>query len=308
MTILEFFSTYPLAYLGFVILIGLAMGSFLNVVIYRLPVMMERNWHRDSLAFLAQNAAQDTDRSDASVSEGDSDTVGNGEDAKQETFNLAIPDSRCPHCNHAIRAWENIPVVSYLLLRGKCSSCHAPISPRYPLVELVTAILSGFIAYHFGVSWSALLALIFTWALITLTLIDYDQHLLPDNITLPLLWFGLAANISGVFCDLDDAVIGAIAGYLLLWSVYWLFKLATGKEGMGYGDFKLLAALGAWLGWQSLPLIILLSSSVGALWGLLLIIFAGRDSQRPMPFGPYLAVAGWIAMIWGQKLSALFYF
>lgn len=258
-------------------LLGLAVGSFLNVVIHRLPLMMERDWH-------AQCAEL------------------NGTPVKPaEVLNLATPRSRCPACGHPIAAWENIPIVSWMLLRGRCSSCRAPISPRYPLVEAATGLLSAYIAGHFGYAWATLGALLLSWALITLTAIDFDTQLLPDSITQPLIWLGLAFNVGETFTDLHSAVIGAISGYLSLWTVYWLFKLATGKEGMGYGDFKLLAAIGAWLGWQLLPLTILLSSLVGAGVGITLIVFAKHGRNTPIPFGPYLGTAGLLALFAGNE-------
>ena len=230
---------------------------------------------------------------------------GSGDSA--EPFNLATPNSRCPHCGHAIRPWENIPVLSYIFLRGRCSNCHAGISLRYPTIEAVSGSLAVLLGIQLGAGAALLGALIFTWALLSLTMIDYDTMLLPDSITLPLLWLGLLFNVFGVFAPLQDAVIGAMAGYLSLWSVYWLFKLATGKEGMGYGDFKLLAALGAWLGWQSLPMIILLSSFVGAALGLFLMWLQKRGRELPMPFGPYLAVAGWVTLVFGSELLAWYW-
>jgi leader peptidase (prepilin peptidase)/N-methyltransferase len=220
-----------------------------------------------------------------------------------ERYNLIVPRSGCPDCGHRISALENIPIVSYLLLGGKCSACKAPISLRYPAVEALTGMLSGYIAWHFGFSAMALSGLIFTWALIALAFIDLDTFFLPDDITLPLLWTGLVVNFGGVFADLQSAVIGAVGGYLALWSVFWLFKLATGKEGMGYGDFKLLAAIGAWLGWKMLPLTVLLSSLVGAIIGILLMVFARHGRNVPIPFGPYLAVAGFIALLYGEPIN-----
>lgn len=264
-------------------LLGLLVGSFLNVIIYRLPKMMEAEW-RQQCAELLDN--------------GDAASV---ENAPQ--FNLAFPSSHCPVCNHSIRAWENIPVISYLFLRGKCSACKTPISLRYPIIELVTGVFSAVVIYFFGLSYLGLAALVFTWCLIALTMIDVDTQLLPDDITLPLLWLGLIANSFGLVVPLQDAVWGAIAGYLSLWSVYWLFKLVTGKEGMGYGDFKLLGALGAWMGWQMLPQVILLSSLVGAALGIAMIVLRGRDKNIPIPFGPYLAIAGWIAFLWGDYIN-----
>lgn len=259
--------------------LGLAIGSFLNVVIHRLPVMMERDW--------AAQCAELRGEAPPAV----------------EPLSLSRPRSRCPQCGHAISALENIPVISWLMLRGRCSACKTPIASRYPLVEVVTAALFAFAAWRFGLTATMLGALIFIAALIALTCIDYDTQLLPDDITLPLLWLGLAFNLFGIYTDLKSAVIGAMAGYLALWSVYWLFKLVTGKEGMGYGDFKLLAALGAWLGWQMLPLTILLSSRVGAVVGIALMVFAKQGRNVPIPFGPYLAAAGMIALIWGKPLT-----
>ena len=260
-------------------LLGLCVGSFLNVVIHRLPRMMEREWH-----------AQCADLRGEAPS-------------PAEALSLARPRSRCPSCGHQITVLENIPIVSYLILRGKCSKCAAPISPRYPVVEAATGLLSAYAAWHFGPTPQALGALIMLWALIALTAIDLDTQLLPDSITLPLLWIGLALNLAGTYVDISSAVIGAMVGYLTLWSVFWLFKLATGKEGMGYGDFKLLAALGAWLGWQMLPVIILLSSIVGAVVGISLIVFSRHGRNTPIPFGPYLAAAGIIALFWGPQLT-----
>ncbi len=264
--------------IGFV---GLSVGSFLNVVIYRLPIMLENEWRSDCNDFLQLQA----DKKPA------------------EPFNLAKPDSSCPHCQHKIRAWENIPVISYLFLRGKCASCKAPISAQYPIIEAITGILSILIAYRFGVTAETLFGLLFTWALITLTLIDAKTQLLPDNITLPLMWLGILVNTSSLYTDLSSAVFGAIIGYLILWSIYITFKLVTGKEGMGHGDFKLLAALGAWMGWMMLPQIILLSSLVGATVGISMIVFRKHDKSTPIPFGPYLATAGWIAFIWGAQIN-----
>ena len=261
--------------------LGLVVGSFLNVVIYRLPLMMETRWRKDCCELLEVPQEKEAPR-----------------------LTLATPNSHCPHCGSAIKPWQNIPVLSYLLLRGKCAVCGVGISLRYPTIELITGLLTLSLAWYFALSPALLGAVIFTWALVTLTMIDVDHKLLPDDITLPLLWLGLLFNIDGTYVSLTDAVIGAMAGYLILWSVYWLFKLTTGKEGMGYGDFKLLAALGAWLGWQALPLIILLSSLVGALCGIALILLKGRGREVPIPFGPYLAVAGWIAMIWGDEITS----
>lgn len=262
--------------------VGLCIGSFLNVVIHRLPRIMEQEW-REQCADICGNSASTAD----------------------EPLGLARPRSRCPHCGHGITALENIPLISYfLILKGKCSACGTPISLRYPLVELFTAVASAFVVWHFGPTMQAAGALLLVWALIALTAIDIDTQLLPDAITLPLLWLGLVFNLQGTFTDLSSAVIGAMAGYLVLWSVFWLFKLATGKDGMGYGDFKLLAALGAWLGWQMLPAIILLSSVVGAIVGIGLIVAARQGRNVPIPFGPYLAAAGAIALFWGKTLTS----
>ncbi len=273
---LELLQASPLLAGGFVFFIGLCVGSFLNVVVHRLPVMLERGWAAEA-AGLRQEPAPEFPR-----------------------FNLVVPGSRCPHCGHRIRALENIPVVSWLALRGRCSRCRAPIGLRYPLVELVTALLSLLVFLLLGPGLQMLAALGLTWALLALTLIDFDTQLLPDDITLPLLWAGLLVNVPGTFVPLQAAVIGAAAGYLSLWSVYWLFKLATGKEGMGYGDFKLMAALGAWLGWVALPLILLLSSVVGTVIGIGYLIV--RRQSAPFAFGPYIAIAGFIALLWGQSL------
>ena len=280
---LDWLSTLDTTFFAFLCgILGLLVGSFLNVVIHRLPKMMERDWHYQC----AELRGEET-----SIS---------------EPLTLAKPRSRCPECGHTISALENIPILSWLALRGKCSSCHAAISPRYPIVEALTGLLTALAAAHFGYTWAAIGAFILIWSLIALTCIDFDTQLLPDSITLPLLWAGLLFNVSGTYIDLQSAVIGAMSGYLALWSVYWGFKLATGKEGIGYGDFKLLSALGAWLGWQILPLIILLSSLVGAVVGIALIVVAKRGRNVPIPFGPYLAAAGLIALFWGKQLTQLY--
>ncbi|MCB5188536.1 A24 family peptidase [Methylobacillus caricis] len=258
------------------------IGSFLNVVIHRLPRMMEMEWQRNYAELQGTTAES------------------------QAAYNLVKPRSACPHCGHQITAVENIPVISYLCLRGKCRGCKTPISLRYPLVEAVTGILIGLASWHFGYSGMAVASWILICALIALTFIDLDTQLLPDDITLPLLWIGLLYNFHTGFTDLQSAVAGAIAGYLILWSVYWLFKLVTGKEGMGYGDFKLLAALGAWFGWQLLPAVILLSSLAGSIIGIILIVFAKHGRSKPMPFGPYLALGGMAALFFGKQLSQLY--
>jgi leader peptidase (prepilin peptidase)/N-methyltransferase len=265
--------------------LGLVVGSFLNVVIYRLPVMMNRAWTSECREHLGEAIP---------------------ESGEQTRFNLLTPASRCPDCNHRISILENIPVISYLLLRGRCAECGTAISVRYPIVELTTALLSVIMALHFGYSVQMLMALGFTWALVPLFLIDFDHQILPDSITLPLLWAGLVLSLFNVFVDAHSSIIGAVAGYLSLWSIYHLFKLVTGKEGMGYGDFKLLAAIGAWVGWQALPVVILFSSVVGAAIGILLILFKGRDHSQPMPFGPFLAAAGWMTLLWGNDIIRIY--
>lgn len=272
-------STSGLIAVAFVI--GLSLGSFLNVVIFRLPIMLETSWRTQCNELLA---------------------ISRSAEAKP-SFNLIAPRSRCPKCGHLIGALENIPVLSYLLQKGKCKHCGSPISLRYPLVELLTACLSGVVAWHYGFGWPALFALLLTWALIALTFIDLDHQLLPDDITLPFLWLGIGASVFGIFASSHDSIIGAVIGYLSLWSVYHLFRLLTGKEGMGHGDFKLLALFGAWFGWQCLPAVILLSSAVGAVIGIALILFRGHKREIPIPFGPYLAIAGWIAMLWGTDIN-----
>jgi leader peptidase (prepilin peptidase)/N-methyltransferase len=269
----------PLIFSVFAGIIGLMVGSFLNVVIHRLPKMMERDWQSQCAEL-------------------------NGKTPESAPpYNLVVPRSACPHCGHAISAVENIPLLSYLLLRGKCKGCGAPISARYPVVEAISGFLSAYAAWHFGFGLAGLAAIAFVWAMIALTFIDFDTQLLPDDITLPLLWLGLLLNLNGAYTSLPNAVIGAVVGYLTLWSVYWLFKLTTGKEGMGFGDFKLLAAIGAWLGWTLLPLVILLSSVVGAAVGISLIVFTKHGRNIPIPFGPYLAGGGLIALFWGQTLT-----
>jgi leader peptidase (prepilin peptidase)/N-methyltransferase len=269
----------PSFFISFITIIGLMVGSFLNVVIYRLPEMMKRNW--------LQQCAELHGKAIETL----------------PTFNLITPRSACPHCGHKITALENIPIISYLALRGCCSQCQARISPRYPIVEAVTAFMSGFVAWHFGYSLITIAVLIFVWSLITLAVIDLNTQLLPDDITLPLLWLGVLVNMNDGFTDLHSAIIGVMAGYLSLWSIYWCFKLITGKEGMGYGDFKLLAAIGAWLGWSMLPIVILFSSLVGAIAGIGLIIAAKLKKNIPIPFGPYLVGGALIALFWGEKLN-----
>jgi leader peptidase (prepilin peptidase)/N-methyltransferase len=289
---LQLLATTPWLLFTAVTLLGLLVGSFINVVAYRLPIMLQREWRVNAAYVLNQD--QITTEASAEIPV---------ETPSEPTFNLMWPGSRCPQCNQEIVAWQNIPVLSFLLLRGRCYGCKTPISKRYPLVEAITGVFSFLVVLQFG--WSALTiaALILTWSLWALTLIDYDHQLLPDSITLPLLWLGLLLNTQGLLVPINEAVLGAVGGYLSLWSVYWAFKLITGKEGMGYGDFKLLAALGAWMGWQALPTIILLSSFVGAVVGISLIVLQGRSKNQPIPFGPYLAAAGWLYLLWGQQLN-----
>ncbi len=277
------FEQYPLLYYFALFLFGAIVGSFLNVVIYRLPVMMQRDWRRDCLEFLEQ-----------------------APDAETETFNLNTPRSRCGHCGHRIGALENIPLLSYLVLGGKCSSCKTRISPQYPLVELFTALVSIVVGWHFGVTLQAVAALLLTWSLIALGGIDIGHKLLPDSITLPLMWLGILLALFDVYVDLETSVIGAMAGYLSLWTIFMLFKLITGKEGMGHGDFKLLAALGAWLGWKPLFIVILVSSAVGAVVGITLILLKRSERGTQIPFGPYLAAAGWITLLWGDGLMQFY--
>ena len=260
---------------------GLCIGSFLNVVIHRLPRMMEREWREQCAELEGRQPAP----------------------APSGSYNLLVPRSACPGCGHRITVLENIPLVSWLVLRGKCSACGSKISPRYPIVEAAAGAIAAYAAWRYGASLAALGAMLFCWAMLTLMVIDLDTQLLPDDITLHLLWVGLLLNLGGTLVPLRAAVIGAVAGYLALWLVYWGFKLATGKEGMGYGDFKLLAAIGAWLGWQKLPMVILLSSVVGAVIGICLIVFARHGREKPIPFGPYLAAAGVIALFWGDEIA-----
>jgi leader peptidase (prepilin peptidase)/N-methyltransferase len=288
----EIFQIWPVALFIATGLLGLVVGSFLNVVAYRLPIMLELMWRRQSAELAAQTFTAPAH-------------------AQDQTFNLWWPRSTCPNCAHLVAAQHNVPVLSFLWLRGRCAHCGFKISPRYPVVETVATILGLVVAYTFGPTWHTVAALLFTWMLLALALIDIDHTLLPDSMTLPLLWIGLlisAAPVAGfpLFADLQSAVIGAAAGYVSLWTVYQVFKLITGKEGMGYGDFKLLAALGAWVGWQALPLVILLSAAVGATVGIAMILLGGRSRHTPIPFGPYLAAAGWVTLLWGDRLQILY--
>ena len=273
----------PWLFYSTVLLFGLCVGSFLNVVVYRLPLMMERDWKRECHEFLELEQPKF--------------------EQALSSLNLATPASACPNCGHVLHYWENIPVISYLFLKAKCSSCATKISAQYPAVELLTGIASLLVAYKFGVTIQTLAALFFTWVLIALTLIDLKKQLLPDNMTLPLLWAGIFFSFFELFTDLKSSIIGAMAGYLILWSVYHLFKLLTKKEGMGFGDFKLLAALGAWAGFSYLPQIILVSSVVGSVAGITMLVTGKTKQQQPIPFGPYLAVAGWIALLWGETIN-----
>jgi leader peptidase (prepilin peptidase)/N-methyltransferase len=275
----------PVLFLSSVGVLGLVIGSFLNVVIHRLPIMLEREWRQECQQFLAIEC---------------------DEASTTENYNLAVPRSQCPGCCKSLSVLENIPVISYLILRGRCSGCGMGIPFRYPAVEILTALLSVIVAWQFGATTQMVAALILTWGLIVLSIIDFDRQLLPDAITLPLLWLGLVLSVFAVFTDSNASIVGAALGYLSLWMVFQVFRCITGKEGMGFGDFKLLAVLGAWLGWLYLPLIILLSSVVGAVVGLLIILLMGHDRRLPIPFGPYLAAAGWVALIWGDRLNALY--
>ena len=276
------FAQYPIILYGSILLLGLLIGSFLNVVIHRLPIMLQSQWKSECSELLELETA---------------------EEAADKKYNLVVPHSSCPHCGHKITALENIPLLSYLFLKGRCKKCGTRISIQYPLIELLTGLMSMAVIMHFGYSIQGIAALFITWALIALAIIDLKTTLLPDNITLPLIWAGLLLNQQGVFTDLNSSLFGAVAGYLSLWLLYHFFKLLTGKEGMGFGDFKLFAVFGAWMGWQSLPLIIILSSVAGAIIGISLILFQGRDKNTAIPFGPYLAIAGWIALLWGDEIT-----
>jgi len=280
MNLMNTLASQPLMYLSIALLLGLIVGSFLNVLVHRLPIMLERQWQAEAREVLELPS-----------------------EAQAPRFDLLLPPSQCPHCAHRIRPWENIPVISYLALRGRCSGCQARISPRYPLVELACGALTLFVAWRFGVTGTALALLVLSWGLLAMSMIDIEHQLLPDALVLPLLWLGLIVNAFEMFVPLEDALWGTVAGYLSLWSVFWLFKMVTGKEGMGYGDFKLLAMLGAWGGWQILPLTLLLSSLLGALIGLIMLRLQSKQASTPIPFGPYLAIAGWIALLWGGQIT-----
>lgn len=299
MTLLELLRENTWLLLAVTAVFSLLIGSFLNVAIYRLPVMLQRGWRSDCREFLELDAPSSDEKAGDSEAKTATETTATG-----KPFNLWSPASHCPHCQHPVTPLENIPIVSYLLLRGRCSDCKTPISVRYPLIELLTAVLSVVVIAHFGATLQGAAALLLTWLLITLSFIDIDHQLLPDNLTLPWLWVGMLLSLYSVFSTPTDSIIGALAGYLSLWTVYQLFKLLTGKEGMGYGDFKLLALFGAWLGWQAVPIIILLSSVVGAVVGGGIMLIRGQDRNIPIPFGPYLAIAGWIALLWGDRIIA----
>lgn len=287
---LDWLATNPVALIILCALLGLLIGSFLNVVIHRVPMMMERAWKREARELLAQPELEPEPKPEP-------------EETPPAPFNLLVPRSHCPHCRHVIRWYENIPVLSWLVLKGRCSACQAPISVRYPLIEMLGALAAALCAWHFGYGIWLLFTLYASFTLLALAAIDLDTTLLPDDLTYPLLWAGLLAAILGVSpVSLPDAVIGAMAGYLALWSLYWLFKLLTGKDGMGYGDFKLLAALGAWLGWQYLPLIILLSSLVGLAFAAVMLATGRLQRHQGIPFGPYLAIAGWVTLLWGEPI------
>jgi len=282
MSFITLLQTSPVFFISLCTTIGLMVGSFLNVVIFRLPIMMEREWNQQCAELRGETL----------------ETL--------PPFNIVMPRSTCPHCKHKITALENIPVISYLVLKGHCSQCNASISLRYPIIEALTGIISGFVAWYFGYGFITLAALIFVWSMIALAFIDLDTQLLPDDITLPLLWIGLLINLGNGFTDISSAVIGAVSGYLTLWLIYWCFKITTGKEGMGYGDFKLLAVIGAWFGWKMLPLVILLSSLVGAVIGIGLIIVAKHKRNAPIPFGPYLVGSSLVVLFWGNQFNRIY--
>lgn len=290
--LLNLLETSPYYLISSCFLLGLVIGSFLNVVIYRLPIMMQRDFTRQATDYLNSlnqdgNPSLDTTPDKA---------------LNQESFNLVIPNSRCPHCQHEISPLENIPLISFLFLRGKCSACQSAISMRYPMVELAGGLVSALLAWHFGFTWQLLAALIFTYAMLAQALIDWDTQYLLDDITFPILWLGLLVNTQHLFTSLEDAVLGAVIGYLSLWSIFWVYKLITGKEGMGYGDFKLMALLGAWMGWQFIPLIVLLSSLTGTVIGGTALLLSKQGSDKAIPFGPYIASAGWISLLWGNEI------
>jgi leader peptidase (prepilin peptidase)/N-methyltransferase len=296
---------HPLIFPWLCLLLGLLVGSFLNVVIYRLPLILKRDWRQQSVEILGEWAGEQAAPAELAQMRAGFETLAPAL-AAAPAFNLIVPRSACPHCGHRIGALENIPLLSWLALRGRCAGCKSGIGVRYPIVEAFTGLVSGYVGWRFGFSLAAMGGLVFAWALIAAAVIDLDTQLLPDDITLPLAWTGLLFNLWGAFTPIESAVLGAIAGYLSLWSVYWVFKLATGKEGMGFGDFKLLAAIGAFLGWKMLPAVILLSSLVGATVGILLIVLARHGRNVPIPFGPYLAAAGLLALFFGEDLNRIY--
>lgn len=289
------FDQSPWLFITLSFIFAATIGSFLNVVIHRFPVMMKREWQQECNQYLQEYHAE-------IVTKIGIDKLNTPIDSFPEKYNLVVPGSACPKCKTSIKPWHNLPVFGWLMLKGKCAACHAPISARYPIIEFITGLLVATLAWHFGPSWQFVFASILTFVLIALTGIDLDEMLLPDQMTLPLLWLGLIINLNHTFASPTDAIIGAAAGYLSLWSIFWLFKILTGKEGMGYGDFKLLAVFGAWLGWQMLPLVILLSSLVGAVVGITMIVSKRLKQGNPIPFGPYIAAAGWIALLFGQQI------
>ena len=301
--IIENFHASSAFFYGFVIIFSLLIGSFLNVVIYRLPVMLEQGWRRDCREFLADELTESSAAQEQKQNQNKSQNKSENQ-SQEQVLTLSKPDSTCPNCGHKIRFYENIPVISWLFLRAKCSQCKNPISMRYPLVEAFTALVGFLVAQHYGVTITTFWVLLLSYALICLTLIDYDHMLLPDQITLPFLWLGLLVNVNGLIVPLNEAVIGTVVGYLSLYSVFWLFKLLTDKEGMGFGDFKLLALFGAWTGWQLLAILILMASVVGAIVGISLMVFKNHQREQAIPFGPYLAVAGWLTLLWGDNIWA----
>lgn len=286
---------YPYLFIALSFIFAATIGSFLNVVIHRFPVMMKREWQQECNQYLQEYHEEIVNKIGI-------DQLNKPIDAFPEKYNLVVPGSACPKCKTSIKPWHNLPLLSWLMLKGKCAACHVPICARYPIIEFITGLLIATLAWHFGPSWQFVFASILTFVLVALTGIDLDEMLLPDQMTLPLLWLGLIINLNHTFASPTDAIIGAAAGYLSLWSIFWLFKILTGKEGMGYGDFKLLAVFGAWLGWQMLPLVILLSSLVGAVVGITMIVSKRLEQGNPIPFGPYIAAAGWIALLFGQQI------
>lgn len=280
----------PMLFTIAAVIFGMVFGSFINVVIYRLPIMLEQQWRSQCRELLDEDSASSTEAGEEPVS-----------------FNLMSPPSSCTSCETPIKPWHNIPVIGWLMLRGRCAACGAPISMQYPLVEAIGGIMAGIVAYILGPGVEAIAAMAFSWALLTLSVIDLREQLLPDLITIPLMWVGLLLSLFGVFVEVHSALIGAISGYMSLWLIYWIFRLATGKEGLGYGDFKIFAALGAWMGWQALPVIIVMSSVVGAVLGLTLLSTGLQKRGQRMPFGPFLATAGWITLLWSDQIIHYYY-